>query len=134
MAYVDFSADTSRLAPGAARFAGFLQAPGPVAEEVGAFTSDEIRVIDLAEQFDAEREFSPRSLLARVGEWAFGLRTDRPLANARLEQLRRFASIAVHHPDRLDDAEFSALLAAGYSYGQAIGLLDHLVRRRRRHI
>jgi hypothetical protein len=126
MAYVDFSRDAFR----ADSVAGRAALP---ATEVGRFSSDEIRVIELAERFDAERESSPRSKLARFAEWVFGLRTDRPLANGRLERLRRFASIAFHHPDHLRDDDFSDLLAAGYSHAQAIGLLDHLARRRLRH-
>ncbi len=129
MAYVDFSPESLRLNPVFSRVVAEASA-----REAVRFTADELRVIDLAEHFDATREFSPRSPIGRFAEWAFGLRTDRPLASERLEQLRRFASLAYHHPDRVEPEHFDRLVDAGFSEGQAAGLLAHIAQRRsRRH-
>lgn len=124
MAYVDFSPEAAE----SVRFA----APAASPIEVGRFTSVEFQVIAAAERQDVTRELSSRSPLGRFLHRAFGLEPQRPLADTRLESLRRFASLAIHHPDQLDEARISAFVGAGYTEGQAKGLLAYLSGRRPR--
>lgn len=101
--------------------------------DAGRFTSTELRVIDLAERIDATREISHRSWLGRFAE-ALGMRLPRPLADPRLESLRRFASLARHHSDNVREDDVLGLVEAGYSPGQAYGLLAYLGGKGRRAI
>ena len=96
------------------------------ASDAGLFSSTELRVIGLAERVDATREIAPHSRFGRFVEWALGVRLARPLADPRLESLRRFASLARHHADELGDDDVGSFLASGYSRGQAQGLLAYL--------
>ena len=96
-----------------------------------AFSSVELRVIDFAERIDATGEIDHQSRLGRLIEWALGIRLARPLADARLESLRRFASLARHHARDVGEDDIRQLVEAGYSRGQAHGLLDYLRRRDR---
>ncbi len=96
------------------------------ASDAGLFSSTELRVIGLAERRDATREITPDSRLGRFVEWAFGLRLARPLADPRLESLRRFASLARYHADEVEQDDLRRLVDAGYSWGQAFGLLSYL--------
>lgn len=124
MAYVDFS-------PGlidSHAIDGRVASPA----EAARFTSIELHVIAAAEREDALRELSPRSRTGRLLQWAFGIELKRPLANPRLETLRRFASLASHHPAKVGDADLRRFVEAGYSPGQATGLLDYLSGRRGR--
>lgn len=99
------------------------------ASDAGLFSSTELRVIGLAERGDATREIAPDSRFGRFAEWAFGLRLARPLADPRLESLRRFASLARHHAEQVGAQEVSRFVEAGYSRGQALGLLAYLGHR-----
>jgi len=96
------------------------------ASDAGLFSSTELRVIDLAERRDATREIRPESRLGRFTEWAFGLQLARPLADPRLESLRHFASLASHHADAVRPEDVSSFVGAGFSHGQALGLLAYL--------
>ena len=96
------------------------------AADAGRFTATELRVIDLAERIDATRERSHRSGLGRLIEGALGIRLPRPLADPRLETLRRFASLARHHGGDVGEEDVRSLVQAGYSPGQAYGLLAYL--------
>lgn len=98
--------------------------------DAGLFSPTELRVISLAERHDATREIAPTSRLGRFVEWALGLRLARPLADPRLESLRRFSSLARHHPARLGRDDVRRFVAAGFSQGQALGLLAYLRPRR----
>jgi hypothetical protein len=102
------------------------------ASDAGGFTATELRVIDLAERIDATRELPYLSPLGRFAEWAFGFHLSRPLADPRLERLRRFASLARHHAEQVGEEDIAGLVEAGYSRGQAFGLLDYLGRQGRR--
>ncbi len=97
--------------------------------DAGRFSSIELKVIGLAERFDATREIAPGSRLGRFVEWALGIRLNRPLADLRLERLRRFASLARHHARDVGDGDVRDLVEAGYSTAQAYGLLAYLSRR-----
>lgn len=105
------------------------EARAPAAIDASLFTPTELRVIGLAERIDASREIDSASRLGRFVEWALGLRLPRPLADARLERLRRFASLARHHAERIDGAEIEAMIGTGYSRAQVEGLFDYLRHR-----
>lgn len=109
-----------------------LEADGRAsASDAGRFSSIELRVINLAERIDAASEIAHDSLLGRFAEM-LGMRLPRPLADPRLESLRRFASLARHHSDIVGEEEVRGLVAAGYSPGQAYGLLAWLGGKARR--
>lgn len=97
--------------------------------DAGRFSSIELKVIGLAERFDASREIAPESRLGRFVEWALGIRLNRPLADPRLERLRHFASLARHHPADIGEDDVRNLVDAGYSRAQAHGLLGYLAGR-----
>lgn len=101
-----------------------IQAIRPVATaaEVIGFTAVELRVIALAERSDATTELSHDSRFGRILERVFGIKLHRPLANPRLESLRRFASLVRHHPEDLDEGDVHRLVSAGFTAGQADGL------------
>ena len=101
------------------------------ASDAGRFSSTELRVIDLAERIDATSEMSHERLLGRFAE-LLGMRLPRPLADPRLESLRRFASLARHHSDAVGEEDVRGLVEAGYSPGQAYGLLAWLGSKGRR--
>ena len=123
MAYVDFS---QRVAE------SLRDGRVATAEDAAQFTPLELRIIELAEREDVTREIEPQSRLGRWLEGLTGRRLRRPLANPRLESLRRFASLARHHPERLTAASVAEFVAAGFSEGQAWGLRNHLAGRRAR--
>ena len=111
-----------------------LEADGRAsASDASRFSSTELRVIDLAERIDATSEMSHESLLGRFAE-LLGMRLPRPLADPRLESLRRFASLARHHSDDVGKEDVRSLVNAGYSPGQAYGLLSWLGSKGRRAI
>ncbi len=95
------------------------------ASDASRFSSTELRVIDLAERVDAVSEISHESLLGRLAE-LLGMRLPSPLANPRLASLRRFASLARHHSDDVSVEDICALVEAGFTPGQAYGLLAWL--------
>jgi hypothetical protein len=57
----------------------------------------------------------PESRLGHLVRWIFDQRRPTPLADARLEALRRFAVLSRRFGDRLDRAESRRLAKAGYS-------------------
>lgn len=116
MAYMNFSPWHEGAAPLAEA----------TAQDAGRFSTVELRVIDFAQRIDATREIAPEGRLGRFVEWALGIRLGRPLADKRLEKLRRFVSLARYHREALDEADVSSLIDAGYSPGQAYGLLRYL--------
>ena len=121
MGYVNFLPEAARERREASRFA-----PPPASR----FSPIERRVIELARREDVARQLSPMSRAGRFVEALFGLELKRPLADPRLESLRRFASLACHHPDRLADSDFQDMLEAGFSPGQLRALVSHLSGRR----
>lgn len=122
MAYMSFT-------PWEAAGAGSL--PAATVEDAADFSALELRVIALGERNDVAHEVAPNSRTGRFLERVFGIKPVRPLANPRLENLRRFASLARFHPDQLNDDEIEALRSAGFTAGQAYGLLDYFSDRQR---
>lgn len=61
---------------------------------------------------------APSGRVRRTLHWIFDTRRPNPLANSRLEALRRFAVLVRRLGDRLDDAEVERLALAGYSPSQ----------------
>jgi hypothetical protein len=123
MAYLSFSPLVAENASAAG---------AATAADAGRFTAVELRVIALAEREDSRYEIAPGSMFGRLLEAVFGVKLRRPLADGRLEALRRFASLARHHPDRLGASDVQALVNAGYSPGQVYGLLGYLAPSRDR--
>ena len=107
------------------------EARDATAADASRFSPVELRVIDLAERIDAAREIDPQGRFGRFVEWALGIRLARPLADPRLESLRRFASRARHHPHDIAEEDVRSFVDAGFSQGQAYGLLAYLGGRRR---
>lgn len=101
------------------------------AVEADQFSPTELHVIFLAERCDATREIKPRGRIGRAIEWALGMRFARPLADPRLEALRLFVSLVRFHADRVRSDDVIRLVEAGFSYGQACGLLGYISRRHR---
>lgn len=99
------------------------------ASDVIRFTPLELRVIAFAERVDATREMSRQSRVGRFLERAFGVKLNPPLASPRLESLRRFASLARHHPQEVAEADLQNLVSSGFSQGQAHGLLTYFSAR-----
>lgn len=95
------------------------------------FSSLELRVIALGERSDVLRERRGASGLSRAVDWLFGIAAAGPLADPRLEALRRFASKARHHRASLGQEDVEALVAAGYTAGQVRGLTGWLAGRSR---
>jgi hypothetical protein len=60
----------------------------------------------------------PSGRVRRALHWTFDVRRPNPLADARLEALRRFAVLVRHFGDRLDSVETDRLALAGYSPSQ----------------
>ena len=96
------------------------------ASDAGRFSPTELRVIDFAQRIDATRELSPQSRFGRFVEHVLGERLPRPLADPRLESLRRFVSLVRHHANEIGDEDVRSFVEAGYSPGQAYGLLAYL--------
>ncbi len=101
------------------------------AHEALRFSPLELRVIALGERSDAMRERRPESRLTRVADWLFGMAAAGPLADPRLEALRRFASKVRYHRASLGQEDVEALVAAGYTAGQVRGLTGWLAGRSR---
>lgn len=85
------------------------------------FTPLELSVVALAAR-DTAWSVRPRTRFVRIVEALFGIRRSNPLANPRLEALRRFAVIVRSMRGRLPASELEAFLAAGFPPGAAAAL------------
>ena len=111
MAYLDFSHPARQLdAPRGARRA--TAAP---------FTRLEREVIALARREPLTTLTKGGALVASVAATLFGIRPKPPLADPRLERLRRFAGLASR--GRATPGDVAALVAAGFSSAQAQALM-----------
>lgn len=89
------------------------------ADDAPLFSALEYRVIGIGARTDVRRELRPESRLARWLNTLFGVEFARPLADGKLEALRRFASIVGHASRDAIDDHVNEFLAAGYSRRQA---------------
>ena len=96
--------------------------------DVGGLGRDEWSVVDFARN-DGLWSLTPNGLLARVARILFGIQPPRPLANERLEALRRFAVVA-WKKGKVGVGQARELAAAGFSCVDARLVLDYVARRR----
>lgn len=122
MAYVDFAAAADRPMTGESAFA-----ESGCGDSVG-LGPDEWSVVELSRN-DGIWSLNPDGLPQRLARILFGFRTPRPLANERLEQLRRFAVVA-WRKGAVGASHLRDLAEAGFSYCDARRVLDHVARRR----
>ena len=85
-------------------------------------------VIDMARD-DGPWSLNPDGVLQRAVGLVFGIRVARPLANERLEGLRRFA-VAAWSRETIRARDLRALFDAGYSSNDAWRVLAHIGERR----
>ena len=124
MAYRKFGAeDDFLLNPESAAEAAIRPATDP------RFTREEWSIIDLAEK-DGVWSLHGESRLSRVMRWLFGIEIARPLANRRLESLRRLA-VRAWHQRPIDGSALAEFAAAGFSQSHADILVQNVARRRR---
>jgi hypothetical protein len=84
----------------------------------GRFELLELKVISLAEADPVASIGAPSRFAARFERW-FGFERPRPLADSRLEALRRFAVLARITGGELPGEEIKQFLAAGFTRLQA---------------
>jgi hypothetical protein len=93
------------------------------------FTREELAIIDLAEK-DGVWSLHGENRLGRMMRWAFGIEIARPLANRRLESLRRLA-VRAWRQRPIDRAALAEFVAAGFSPRHADILVQNVARHRR---
>ncbi len=93
------------------------------------FTREELAIIDLAEK-DGVWSLHGESRLGRVVRLLFGIEIARPLANRRLESLRRLA-VRAWRQRPIDRAALAEFVAAGFSPRHADILVQNVARRAR---
>ena len=89
---------------------------------------DEWSVVEFARN-DGLWSLTPDGFLARVARALFGIHPPLPLANERLEALRRFAVVA-WRKGKVGAAQARDFAAAGFSSVDARLVLDYVARRR----
>jgi hypothetical protein len=85
-------------------------------------------IVDMA-RVDGPRSLNPRSFFNRLMRRLFGFAAPQPLANERLEALRRFAVIAWHRAE-IRTRDMRALFSAGFSSNDAARILGRIAERR----
>jgi hypothetical protein len=93
------------------------------------FTALEWRVIALAASDGLASVARPSRIGGAIGR-LFGLARATPLADPRLEALRRVTVLAWAKGDRVPEGAVSDFLAAGFDRGQLVLLLGEIARRR----
>jgi hypothetical protein len=121
MAYMETSSS-------AFRFEEANRLPDSAVAGLGGLGRDEWSVVDFARN-DGLWSLTPDGLLARVARILFGIHPPLPLANERLEALRRFAVVA-WKKGKVGVAQARELAAAGFSSVDARLVLDYVARRR----
>ena len=119
MAYVKFAAAQDVSAESA-------RAGESAIAESGGLGRNEWSVVDFARN-DGLWSLNPDGFLQRLVRILFGIRPPRPLANDRLEALRRFAVIA-WNKGAVGPGQVREFIAAGFSYGDAKQVLEHIAR------
>lgn len=99
----------------------------PARSGEGRFDPLELRVIALAEADPVASIGAPSRFRRSVERW-LGFKLPRPLANERLEALRRFAVLSRVSSGRLPAEEVRNFLTAGFSLLQARALQRRAVR------
>jgi hypothetical protein len=102
-------------------------AAAPAAQQEARFAPLELRVIALAEA-DPVASIGPPTRFHRFFERWFGFKLPNPLADERLEALRRFAVLARVTAGRLPAEEVRRFLAAGFSLPHARALQRRAAR------
>lgn len=82
-------------------------------------------VVEFARK-DSLWSLNPDGLLQRLGRFLFGISPAQPLANERLEALRRLAVAAWRR--RIDPALVAAARAAGLTCAEVSAVLNHIAR------
>lgn len=100
------------------------------ADEAPLFSTLEYRAIGIGARSDVRRELKPGTRLARWLSRLFGIEAARPLADQRLEALRRFASIVGHAPRGATCDDVQSFVDAGFSRRQAEWLMKLPARAR----
>ncbi len=93
----------------------------------GSLTGTDWEIVEMA-AWDGPRSLKPKGLLARIERVLFG-DVALPLANARLESLRRF-SVKAWYWNQLGERDIAAALDAGLSPSDVRQILDHVASRR----
>ena len=101
-----------------------VQTPAPAAP----LPKIERDVIDMARS-DGRWSLNPDGLLQRGFELLFGIRAAPPLANERLERLRRFA-VTAWSRDSIRARDLKQLFEVGFSSNDAWRILAHIGERR----
>jgi hypothetical protein len=102
-------------------------APPAAADQGSLLGKREWNAVEIGRR-DGPRAGDPRSLRGRVAR-LFGLKTARPLANERLEALRRFA-IRAWYAQELRAGDIRALFDVGFSSNDVWRVLAHVGERR----
>src|SRR5215208_2331785 len=97
--------------------------------DLGGLGRDEWSVVDFARN-DGLWSLAPNGLPARVARILFGIQPPRPLANERLEALRRFAVVAWKR-GKVGVLQAREFAAAGFSCVDARIVLDYITSRRK---
>ena len=87
---------------------------------------DEWSVVEFAKN-DGLWSLNPDGLMQRLGRILFGVAPPQPLANERLEALRRLAVAAWRR--RVDPALVGTVRAAGFTCAEVGAVLSHIARR-----
>lgn len=93
------------------------------------FTPEELSVIDLAKH-DGVWSLRPQGRLQRLVAFLFGIELARPLANERLESLRRFA-VGIWRQGNLTCTAVEEFIAAGFSRRHAEAVFAKIQRGQR---
>lgn len=99
----------------------------PICPSEGELTCTEWEIIEMA-SWDGPRSLHPKGWLSRVETILFGDGA-LPLANARLEALRRFAVKAWFWKE-LRDSDIAAVFEVGFSAREIRRIIDHVATRR----
>lgn len=119
MAYMDLSASAFRPASS-------IRIGDSTTGGIARLGQDEWAVIDFARK-DGLWSLAPDGFFARLVRILFGITPPRPLANERLEALRRFAVVAWRR-GAVGAGQMRELVAAGFSAADARLVLEHVWR------
>lgn len=111
---------------GAARRSTLLVRTQTDSEGGSGFTPLQWRVIELTRE-DSVASLREETKFGKFLRLIFGWGAKRPLADAKLEALRRMAVMSWHHGYNVDGGNIEAFLASGYSLDQYETLLGHIV-------